>query len=115
MADGCNRVQTVALNGLTNVELIDCALSNDIGTVQLHCHGTPELNTIQRGTSGGASCVDVRMTTLDKYAAVAGLDLQKIRFVKIDGVCHHNCIDPVAFVSKHLAGCISQWRALRLK
>jgi FkbM family methyltransferase len=86
----CLHVQ--AMNGVVNVELVQCALSNEVGTAQLRCHGTPELNTIQAGgggaggssSSAGGGVVGVPMDTLDNYAAANGVDLQRVRFVKID-------------------------------
>ena len=80
--------ETLTLNNITNVTLVESALLDKVGTARLQFHGTPELGSLEirddddeKSTTQGS---DVSTTTLDNYMQEQGIDCQTIKFVKMD-------------------------------
>ena len=78
--------ETLALNSITNVALVDCALLDKVGTARLQYHGSPELNALQLGDHVGVTTPGsyVKTTTLDTYLESNGIDCETVKFVKMD-------------------------------
>ena len=79
--------ETLTLNNINNVTLVESALLDKVGTARLQFHGTPELGSLEirddddeKSTQG----TDVSTTTLDNYMQEQGIDCQTIKFVKMD-------------------------------
>ena len=71
--------QSIAVNGFSNVTLIQAALSNREGQAQLALSGQSELNTLQGSAAGSET---VALTTFDAWAGSSGWP--KIDFIKLD-------------------------------
>lgn len=69
--------QLCHLNGWTNVELVQAAVTDDVGRVLISDHERYELNTI-----GGTQGIEVAGVTLDDFAAAR--DIQHIDYLKMN-------------------------------
>jgi len=79
--------QTLQLNGATNVELVEVALSDKDGTARLVSPGTPELGLLQEVAGDGPRALpgaDVATITLDAFGSQSGMEMAAVRFVKMD-------------------------------
>ena len=85
---GCVQLlrESLKLNGVTNVTVVDLALSDTVGTARLVAPGTPELGVLQTDAAGdvGAAADSVLVTTLDAFKENGAIDYRNIRFVKMD-------------------------------
>ena len=73
---------SVALNGFGNVEIVQAALSNRVGTAQLHLSENSELNALTVAGRICASSEPVELTTLDVLAERCRID--RVDFLKMD-------------------------------
>lgn len=73
---------SVALNGFGNVEVVQSALSNRVGTAQLHLSENSELNALAVAGRISASSEPVALTTLDLLAEQCRID--RVDFLKMD-------------------------------
>jgi len=80
--------ETLTLNNITNVTLVESALLDKVGTARLQFHGTPELGSLEIRDDDDEKSItqgtDVSTTTLDNYMQEQGIDCQTIKFVKMD-------------------------------
>lgn len=87
---GCVQLlrESLKLNGVTNVTVVDLALSDTVGTARLVAPGTPELGVLQAdaaGDAGASAAADsVLVTTLDAFKEHGAVDYRNVRFVKMD-------------------------------
>lgn len=74
--------ETIALNGLNGVEVIQAGLSAREGTAELHLGPDATLSTFAGGAGSGGSVESVPITTLDRAAERHGWE--RLDFVKLD-------------------------------
>lgn len=99
-SDTCNYLRrSLAINGLANVELLQCALSDRTGRARLKLENKSELNRLSKDATGPGE--DVAVDTLDRFAA--SLPPGNIDFVKIDaeGQERNIAIGGARFLERH--------------
>lgn len=74
--------RSITLNKFSNITLIQCALSNRIGTAKLGLNQNSELNMLCHEMGGVLKTENVALTTLDHYTVEHGCE--QIQFVKLD-------------------------------
>ncbi|MBI5791194.1 MAG: FkbM family methyltransferase [Rhodocyclales bacterium] len=74
--------RNIELNGLGNVDVSSCALSNYVGTASLNINVSGELNSIVAGDADPSTTESVKVSTLD--AEMERAQWTSVDFVKID-------------------------------
>jgi FkbM family methyltransferase len=74
--------RSITLNKFSNITLIQCALSNRIGTARLGLNQNSELNMLCHEAGSALKTENVILTTLDHYTVEHGC--KQIEFVKLD-------------------------------
>lgn len=82
--------RSIELNKFVNTTLVQCALSNRIGTARLSIGQNSEGNKLCHADSSALRTENVMLTTLDSYTAAYGCE--QIEFVKIDAEGEENNI-----------------------